>query len=84
MLAPLLLTKDGWYKVCLFAEIVPLLNEQGVRHIPGGFYPETDRRKLCINKENGRVCKTKSSAGSPIQINFSTRVFCSLMVDRTT
>jgi len=31
MLAPLLLTKDGWYKVCLFAEIVPLLNEQGVR-----------------------------------------------------
>ena len=25
------LTEDGWYKVCSYSEIVPLLNEQGVR-----------------------------------------------------
>jgi hypothetical protein len=25
------LTEDGWYEVCLYSEIVPLLNEQGVR-----------------------------------------------------
>ena len=25
------LTEDGWYKVCSYSEIVPLLNEQGER-----------------------------------------------------
>jgi hypothetical protein len=25
------LTEDGWYEVCSYSEIVPLLDEQGVR-----------------------------------------------------
>ena len=34
------LTEDGWYKVCSYSEIVPLLNEQGVRISQADFIQE--------------------------------------------